>query len=664
MGDGLEYLTPEDQELLRSTFFAQSGEILETLHESILALEGGPPSEELLGTIQRALHTLKGDAASFGMSDLSNLAHKLEDLLSPIRDGSLPIDQQTIDLLLEGADLFGHLLQAARTGDPSPPTTALLARLEKHLRQEVEDAPPPGQSITEYQQLQVEWARREGLSLQEITVTFDPDCRLRSAGAHLVAQQIRGLGDLITVNPPLEGNLDVCATITFLVATAKNGDVLEAACRIPGVVAEVTVRGHTPSATQGTRGSAPPPPSSTIRVETQRVDKVMNLVGELTIIRSMFTQSFGDLEGRVGRDDTLLRLVGLNDLVDRTLNDLQKSVMRLRMVPIDLVFRRLPRMIRDLSRELNKEIRLNIEGRSTELDKGLVDRIGEPLLHLIRNAADHGIESPAIRRELRKPEAGSITVTASHEGNQTIIQVEDDGQGIDPQAIRLKAVERGLIDADEAQALSDGEALHLIFLPGFSTVDRVTDLSGRGIGMDAVRATVEELKGTIQIASQPGQGTRITLTLPLTLAIIKAILVKEEDEAFALPLSAIAEITRVVPQEIATIEGREVFRLRQQVLSLLRLRDLLALPTRQEEASHLHVLVLAMGERRIGLAVERLLGEEELVIKILERTWINAEIIAGASLLGDGRVILILHAPALLQLAVDRERRRRGRGAA
>jgi two-component system chemotaxis sensor kinase CheA len=667
VGDALEYLTPEEQELLRSTFFAQAGEILETLHESILALEGGSPGEELLRTIRRALHTLKGDSASFGMSDLSGLAHKLEDLLSPTRESALPCDQQTIDLLLEGTDLTNRFLQAARAGDPPPTATPFLKRLEEHQtqeQQEVEAPPPPGRGPTEYQELQMEWVRREGLSLQEITVSFDHNCRLRSAGAQLVSQQISGLGEIIAVNPPLESNLDPYPTITFLVATAKNGDTLKAACRVPGVVAEVTIRSHTPSTAGHAPTPAPSPPSSTIRVETQRVDKVMNLVGELTIVRSMFTQSFAEMEGRLGRDDTLLRLVALNGLMERNLNDLQKSVMRLRMVPIDLVFRRLPRMVRDLSRELNKEIHLKIEGRGTELDKGVVDRIGEPLLHLIRNAADHGIENAAVRRERGKPEAGTITVTAFHEGNQIVIQVEDDGQGIDPQAVRSKAVERGLIETDEAQALSDQEVFHLIFLPGFSTVDRVTDLSGRGIGMDAVRASVQELKGTIQISSQPGEGTQVTLTLPLTLAIIKAMLVKEGGETFALPLSAIAEITRILPRQIATIEGREVFRLRERVISLLRLRDLLGLPSPREEATHLYLLVLALGERRIGLIVEGLLGEEELVIKSLDHTWVNTEIIAGASLLGDGRVILILHPPGLFQLAVERERRRRSRGAA
>lgn len=668
MNDFLEHLSPEELASLRSTFFTQASELLEALNEGLLRLETTTDQAEELKAIQRAVHTLKGDSASFGMDRVATLAHRMEDLLGLIREDQIAPDPATVDLLLEATDTLGTLVNAYGDGLEPPEPSQLLERIaavsgpvtapesEPALPTEAPD-PQPGTP-------QVDTDRSMGADGQrcyEIRVTFDPQCQLHSAGAFLLTQHLSPWAEILGAEPHLDSpDLDRKGTLTFIVTSAHQPEALKAACEIPGVSGTVSIKLHEGNGrpTERTETGSATTPSATIRVDAGRVDKVMNLVGELTIARSMFTRALHHVEERLGRQESFMRLGEANNLMERTMSDLQKSVLRMRMVPIDTVFRRLPRIVRDLARSSDKEVRLVIAGQGTELDKGIVDRIGEPLLHLIRNAVDHGIEPPTVREASGKPRTGTVQVNAFHEGNQIIIELEDDGKGIDAAAVWAKAVEKGLIDAAGAEQLSEAQILDLIFLSGFSTATTVTDVSGRGIGMDVVRATLQELKGSIKMTSRPGLGTKMTLRLPLTLAIIKAMLFTEGDQLFALPLDTIGEIARIQPTAIETVEGREVLRIRDRVISLLRLSSLLAIAAGGSR-EHRFVLILSLGERRVGLLVEHLAGEEELVIKAMEGGWVSTDLVAGASLLGDGQVILILNPSALVEHALGQERDRR-----
>jgi two-component system chemotaxis sensor kinase CheA len=395
-----------------------------------------------------------------------------------------------------------------------------------------------------------------------------------------------------------------------------------------------------------------------LRVDANRVDRIMNLMGELVIGRSMVGQVFSELEERQKKDPLVKKLGDANAFIEKTLSQLQKNVMKIRMLPISQVFRKFPRVVRDLSHERKKQIELVMEGEKTEIDKSILDVIGEPLIHLVRNAIDHGIEPPEERERLGKRHAGLLKLRASHEGNQIIIEVSDDGAGMEPAKLRGKAVEKGIRTQDEVGRLSDEEALDLIFLSGFSTAEMVTDISGRGFGMDIVRTTVESLRGRIQVHSLPGEGTTFTLRLPLTLAIIRAMLFYAGDRLLALPMSSIEKITRVKDGDVQTINGRKVIRYRDRVISLITLRDTLLTPGAAygaEEGKNRFVIVVGSGEKFFGFAVNRLVGQQELVIKSLDNHWNTVNCTAGASILGNGKVVLILDAPAVIARELRRE---------
>lgn len=605
MDDALGHLSPEEQEELRATFMSQAFELLEVLNDGILRLEAGEEGEGLLQEIQRAIHTLKGDSTSFGLHPLTLLTHRMEDLLSLAREGTVPLHREVIDLLFSGADACQKLLQGKL--DPQE-LGELLMRLET--------------SIAEWGVRNAEWK--------------NPNAEIRMPKSAPWSPVISGLE------------------------------------------------------------------RATLRVEAQRIEKVMNLVGELVIAYSSFHQAFKRVLDRLpldvrcsmlngerqsGIEYLIGRMEEANGLMERTLSDLQKSVFEIRMVPIEHAFRRFPRLIRDLAAESGKLITLMIEGGETELDKGIVDHLGEPLVHLLRNAVDHGIEPPEERRRLGKPLEGTITLRARHEGNSILIEVEDDGRGIDPTKVKRKAAEKGLIGLEELKRLEGAEVFNLIFLPGFSTAETVTSTSGRGIGMDVVKAAMERLKGSIRGDSQVGRGTRFTLRLPLTLAVIKAMLFEAEGQLFAIPLSSLVEIARVFPSGISTVDGKEVVRLRDRVISLVRLSHVLNLPAPSPQDVAVRgwggvggtdaqpspptqdyppptngkafVLVIGLGEKRIGLLVERLVGEQELVIKTLDAGWIPTGLLAGASILGDGKVVLILDPAACIEKAIRREKARR-----
>jgi two-component system chemotaxis sensor kinase CheA len=426
-------------------------------------------------------------------------------------------------------------------------------------------------------------------------------------------------------------------------------DLLQILLESEAAAVSAGVGSGTAEDSQGGQGSAgfSHGAENTLRVDAERIETVMNLVGELIIGKSMLHRIIAEFEHRHAKDPLRSKFSDALAFQSRVLGELQKSVMKIRMVPVEQLFRRFPRVVRDVAKQRGKEISLEIAGQNTDLDKGILDALAEPLAHLVRNSADHGIESPAERRAAGKPARGTVFLDAYHEGDQVVIEVSDDGRGLDREKILKRAIERGTISAAESVRLTDSEILALIFTPGFSTAEQVTEISGRGVGLDIVRTTVESLKGRIELESGPGKGAKFRLLVPLTLASIQALLFRVVGRLYAVPLGSVVEITRVHETEVHSVDDHEVFQLREQVLTLVRLNRL-GPDTAPENHKRLFVIVIGAGERRFGLAVDSLAGEEELVVKALEDRLVNSPLVSGASILGDGTVVLILNIPAVV----------------
>jgi two-component system chemotaxis sensor kinase CheA len=389
---------------------------------------------------------------------------------------------------------------------------------------------------------------------------------------------------------------------------------------------------------------------STLRVDAARIDAVMNLVGELIIGKSMLNRTLTEFDQKHARDPVRGKLADAMAFQARILDELHKCVLKIRMVPVEQLFRRFPRVVRDVAKQCGKDVALELSGQNTDLDKGILDSLGEPLMHLVRNAVDHGIESADERLTVGKAARGTVYLNAYHQGTQVVIEVRDDGRGIDPALLRAHAVEKGILKAEEVQRLGEPETLQLIFESGFSTASEITEVSGRGIGMDVVRTVMDRLKGTIQVSSQKGRGTTFQLRAPLTLASIQTLLFRVGGRLFALPLSSVVEITRITDDEIHKVDQREVLRLREQILTLVRLNHLSRLRSIEPQPARKKnfVIVIGAAEKRFGLVVDSLVGEEELVIKALPGEIVSSDLVSGASILGDGTVVLILNVPAIL----------------
>jgi two-component system chemotaxis sensor kinase CheA len=382
-------------------------------------------------------------------------------------------------------------------------------------------------------------------------------------------------------------------------------------------------------------------------VDATRIDTVMNLVGELIIGKSMLQRTIVEFEQRFAKDPLRGKFSDALAFQSRVLGELQKSVMKIRMVPVEQLFRRFPRLVRDVAKQLNKDVGLDLAGQNTDLDKSILDALAEPLAHLVRNAAGHGIESAAEREAAGKPARGTIRLNAFHEGDQVVIEVSDDGRGLDRGKIVQRTIERGTLTAEQASQLNDSEVLRLIFAPGLSTADQVTEISGRGVGLDVVENALEGLKGAVELESEPGKGTKFRLLVPLTLASIQALLFRVGGRLYAVPLASVVEITRVTEADVHRMDDHEIFQLREQVLTLVRLNRLVN-HSQREKAGRTFVIVIGTGNRRFGLAVDSLMGEQELVIKALEDALVTSPLVSGASILGDGTIVLILNIPAVL----------------
>jgi two-component system, chemotaxis family, sensor kinase CheA len=679
---------------LRELFFETSQELLQALNEEALKLEKNPGDEEIVRGIRRTVHTLKGDSAACGLRELSELAHQFEDALSLEGAASSPA---VAEIAFAAADLFTEMIAAYHKNAKLPSTKGLSRRIEELTAAPKKSkarsskkpskvtgsksagkagAKPAAAQWTEYERLAMIKAQAEGLAVYHVTVKIDPHCAMPIAGRQLIQNALNSAGQVIAVRPDPKSPA-ATKQIEFVLGSSLSVQQISAKGRIPTISEEVVVDmllaanpSPEPAAVEAQLGlpseaemeadiakpeasslsapaahNVPLTQENLLRVEAGRIDSVLNLVGELIIGKSMLQQALSEFAKRYPKDLLRGKFGDAMAFQSRVLNDLQRSVMKIRMVPVDQLFRRFPRMVRDVSRQCGKDVELSVSGQDTDLDKGILDSIAEPLTHLVRNAISHGIESPEERRKQGKTAQGTVRLNAYHHGNQVIVEVTDDGRGIDAQKIRSKAIELGLTTTEEAARMSEPEILDFIFRPGFSTAEQVTEVSGRGVGMDVVQSVLHRLKASVSLETRLGQGTTFRLKLPLTLAIIKALLFWVEQRLYAIPLNAVLEIARTMEAEVHQVDNYEVLQLRNQVLPLLRLGR----PAQTEGRSKLFVLVITVGERKYGLIVDALEGEEELVIKALDDQTFSTDLVSGASILGDGRVVLILNLPAVVE---------------
>ena len=681
---------PEDRGgELRALFFESANELLLSLNDAGLELEAHPADEDVIRRVRRIVHTLKGDSAACGFNKLSELAHELEDVLTPQVAQARGAD--LAEVVLAAADSFGALLTSYQRNSKPPALDALHSMIRRLLEEPgaVVDASadvaqvPARFAWTEYEQLMISEALHRGESVYNVALRIDPNSLMRAAAFQLIRNVLHGSGTVIALRP--EDNV-AAATVDVVeaaLATSQSEEKLFQRCRIPSIVSEVrlekVVAAEMPEhellgdlleaqAAKVMAGAAEQPEASktakpanapsaattvaesTLRVEASRIDAVMNLVGELIIGKSMLNRTLSEFDQKHARDPVRPKLADAMAFQARILDELHKCVLKIRMVPVEQLFRRFPRVVRDVAKQCGKDVALEISGQNTDLDKGILDSLAEPLMHLVRNAVDHGIESADERLTVGKPARGTVYLNAYHQGTQVVIEIRDDGRGMDPAFLRARAVEKGILKLEEAQRLTDQESLNLIFESGFSTATQVTEVSGRGIGMDVVRTVIDRLKGTVNVSSQKGRGTTFQLRAPLTLASIQTLLFRVGGRLFAVPLSSVVEITRISDHEIHKVDQREVLRLREQILTLVRLNQLSRLRSidSQPAKKKNFVIVIGASEKRFGLVVDSLVGEEELVIKALPGEIVSSDLVSGASILGDGTVVLILNVPAIL----------------
>ena len=667
---------------LRELFFETAQELLQELNEAGLTLETHPQDAEIIRRIRRVVHTLKGDSAACGFHELSSLAHEMEDALRP--DVVLAVQGSAVEVIFTAADTFQAMLAAYRMNVVPPSGEELREHIRRIAKNPQEARPKPAQvrdaarrfDWSEVQRERIAESLSHNDTVYNIALEIDPATGMHAAAFQLVQNVLRNVGTILAIYPVDAAAAEYASHIEAAIATDHAKELLTAKCKIPSIVSNVTLEriseAQEPSqdllevllqAEARASGLSNVTPAShrdepaehekaatrlaadrTLRVDADRIDTVLNLIGELIIGKSMLHRTIVEFDKRYAKDPLRSRFADALALQSRVLEELQRSVMKIRMVPVEQLFRRFPRLVRDVAKSCEREVVLNVAGENTDLDKGILDALAEPLAHLVRNAVDHGIENPGDRESAGKRRRGTVQLNAYHQGNQMVIEVSDDGRGIDRQKLVQRAIERGTIPASEAAALTDAEAARLIFQPGLSTADQVTEVSGRGVGMDVVATALERLKGTVEIESSPAAGTKFRLMVPLTLASIQALLFRISGRLYAAPIANVLEITRVTGADIHRVDNHSVIRLRDQLLTLVYLDQ--ASPD-SVAAKKVFVVVIGAGERKFGLVVDALMGEEELVIKALDDRLSASDIVTGASILGDGTVVLILNISAL-----------------
>jgi len=645
---------PEELQEILEEFLVEAEEILENLDQDLVDLESNPEDKELLNKIFRGMHTLKGGAGFLNLTPIVEIAHRIEDIFNKLRNDEMTLTPEIMDVILEGIDKLKEALQMLKDSQELPDMEEieeLLSRLDAVLKGE-----SPTTSVSS------EGDGKKSASLEgEVEFVDGISDKLKELILQYPDKDLAGILEEIILMPPDKRPMDVIPEIEKLIEEGKDVKDLikkketqpqekkeEERREVPEEQKEPqkTVASKSPSSskTKTTPKKAEKKSSETIRVDVERVENLMNLVGEIVLDRNRILRVTQDVEKEC-RTEAVEKLVEAVTSLDRTVSDLQVAVMKLRMQPIKKIFSKFPRLVRDLARKLNKKVQLIIEGEDTELDRSILDKLEDPLIHLVRNALDHGIEPPEERVAKGKPEVGTIRLFAYHEGDHIVVGIQDDGRGIDPEKVKKKALEKGLITPEQAAQMSDKEAYELIFLPGFSTADKVSDVSGRGVGMDVVASTIHSLRGSIEIDSEPGRGTTILLKLPLTVAIIRTLMLGCNGQVYAVPLHSVVEIVRYQEDQVKEVGSFRSFMLRDEVLPLFSLNELLEVPDNNEKA---FVVIVKVGEKLIAVSIEKLFGEEEIVIKSLGELLSDIPGIAGATIAGDGRVVLILDLNSLL----------------
>jgi two-component system chemotaxis sensor kinase CheA len=672
-------------------YLLDSSEQIERLGAGLLQLEKEGENIGLINDLFRSAHSLKGASGTMGFTPIVALTHAAEDLLDRLRQGKIDVSLEMIDILLAVTDRIKEMLsQVEQRQEISIGFEDLVSSMRALLNGEKPVVPknpqseqekdamakyvPLNFSLTQTEGEKMNDAHMMGHGVYQVDVKLAPGTLMKAVRAVMATQRIEGMGTVIKLLPSIEDlEVGTAEGFSLLVLCDEPVDEIQRELLEISELMDVVIHPYPDS-----EGVVEKPLSNqkvavepiaaipvstapvteavggegntqvhTIRVDTVRMDNLINLVGEMVITRTRLVQIGLDLKAQYSMDTMVNNLNEANVYLGRLMNDLQESVMRLRMVAIGTVFSRFPRLVRDLSKKTGKEMELVLKGEDTELDKTVVEVIGDPLMHLIRNSVDHGIESPEVRRASGKPELGTITLDAYHEGNHIAIVIADDGAGLDLDKIRSIAVSKGLVG--EREELSDTDISNLIFLPGFSTADKVTDISGRGVGMDVVKKALNNLGGMVDITTRKGKGTTFTILLPLTLAIIQALLVEVGEEIYAVPLSSVLETLLVNRNDIKTVGDLPMVQLRGNTLPLISLQEKFGLPTPETDSSEVYVVVVGFGDKALGLIVDELRGQQEVVIKSLGDFLNNLPGIAGATILGDGKVTLILDVGSLIQ---------------
>ncbi|UOS16208.1 chemotaxis histidine kinase/response regulator CheAY2 [Helicobacter pylori] len=660
----------DDLQEIMEDFLIEAFEMNEQLDQDLVELEHNPEDLDLLNRIFRVAHTIKGSSSFLNLNILTHLTHNMEDVLNRARKGEIKITPDIMDVVLRSIDLMKTLLVTIRdTGSDT----------NNGKENEIEEAVKQLQAITS-QNLESAKEGTKEAPKEEVKKEAEKENTKENQENKAKAPTAK---DFASDNPLAdEPDLDytnmsaeeVEAEIERLLNKRQEADKERRAQKKQEAKPKQEVAPKTEiSKTETPKTETPKAPKTetktkakadteenkapsigveqTVRVDVRRLDHLMNLIGELVLGKNRLIRIYSDVEERYDGEKFLEELNQVVSSISAVTTDLQLAVMKTRMQPVGKVFNKFPRMVRDLSRELGKSIELIIEGEETELDKSIVEEIGDPLIHIIRNSCDHGIEPLEERRRLNKPETGKVQLSAYNEGNHIVIKISDDGKGLDPVMLKEKAIEKGVISERDAEGMSDREAFNLIFKPGFSTAKVVSNVSGRGVGMDVVKTNIEKLNGIIEIDSEVGVGTTQKLKIPLTLAIIQALLVGVQEEYYAIPLSSVLETVRISQDEIYTVDGKSVLRLRDEVLSLVRLSDIFKVDAILESNSDVYVVIIGLADQKIGVIVDYLIGQEEVVIKSLGYYLKNTRGIAGATVRGDGKITLIVDVGAMMDMA-------------
>ncbi len=653
----------DDLQEIMEDFLIEAFEMNEQLDQDLVELEHNPEDLDLLNRIFRVAHTIKGSSSFLNLNILTHLMHNMEDVLNRARKGEIKITPDIMDVVLRSIDLMKTLLVTIRdTGSDTNngkenEIEEAVKQLQAITSQNLEGAKETSGTKEALQKEAKEEAKGEikenkakaptaENSASDNPLADEPDLDYANMSAEEVEAEIeRLLNKRQEADKERRAQKKQEAKPKQEVAPTKEPPKTETP-KAPKTETKAKAKADTEENKAPSIGV-----EQTVRVDVRRLDHLMNLIGELVLGKNRLIRIYSDVEERYDGEKFLEELNQVVSSISAVTTDLQLAVMKTRMQPVGKVFNKFPRMVRDLSRELGKSIELIIEGEETELDKSIVEEIGDPLIHIIRNSCDHGIEPLEERRKLNKPETGKVQLSAYNEGNHIVIKISDDGKGLDPVMLKEKAIEKGVISERDAEGMSDREAFNLIFKPGFSTAKVVSNVSGRGVGMDVVKTNIEKLNGIIEIDSEVGVGTTQKLKIPLTLAIIQALLVGVQEEYYAIPLSSVLETVRISQDEIYTVDGKSVLRLRDEVLSLVRLSDIFKVDAILESNSDVYVVIIGLADQKIGVIVDYLIGQEEVVIKSLGYYLKNTRGIAGATVRGDGKITLIVDVGAMMDMA-------------